>query len=170
MRNIDNGIESGNPTETPILKIQSQHIAHAKRNIRIQSPGLLQHSRRKIQPKKDNSRIAQIACDLPGPTTHGAYFAASGDLRGETPEQLTVQRLVLKFVKNSERIFIREPLVAFANWLGNIVVHDSKTLIFQNLIFQNGSADNTKVTWESARSGNQQLSMCNESFVWRLLH
>jgi len=56
-------------------------------------------------------------------TAHVTHFATSYDFSGEAIEQFSVKRLVLKFVKNSAGILVRDPIITFANRLCDVVVH-----------------------------------------------
>jgi hypothetical protein len=121
--NVDDGIERRDPGKRSIRKIQRQHVALPERNVRVQSPCLLQRSRRKIQSENRRARIPQVARHLTRPAPHVTNLATSSDFSGKAIEQSPVQRLVPKFAVDLACILVCHPIVAFTNRSRDAVAH-----------------------------------------------
>jgi hypothetical protein len=116
LRHIHDGVERGDAGECRIRDIQREHVSFAEANIRIQPLRFLDHTWRKVQPEqRGNARVAQIPGDVPGAAAYVANIAAPRDLGGEAIEQLAVERLVSKFIRDALRVIARDVVVAFAN-------------------------------------------------------
>ena len=121
--NVHDGIKSRDSRKRSVGEIERHHISFAETNVGVQPVGLFQHSRRKIQTEDGCTGVVQVARDVTGTATHVTHLAAPRDFRGETIEQLSIERLVPEFVGDSAGIFIRQLVVAFSNRLCEVVVH-----------------------------------------------
>src|ERR1700728_5126117 len=80
---VNDGIKCRDPSKCSIGKVQRHHVSFPEGNVWIELPGLLQHSRRKIQTENGCASIAQVAGDVAGAAAHVTYVATSYDRGSE---------------------------------------------------------------------------------------
>ncbi len=121
---IHNRAKSSDPRKGRVFQIKIHHIAYMEGQIRIQFSGVLDHARREVKAKNSCARLVQIAGHMAGSAAHVTYFPSISDLSREPVEQFSIERLVLKLVEDSARVFVRYPVIAFPDRLCALILQN----------------------------------------------
>src|SRR5713101_6368356 len=113
LRDVHNRVERGDTGQRSLGDVERHHVSLPEWDVRVQSPRLLQHSAREIQPKDRQLRFPQIARHVTRPAAQVGNLALPPHPRGNSVQQLAVQRLVLQLVINPAGVLLRQFVVSF---------------------------------------------------------
>ena len=111
-RDMDDGVEGNDAAQRVVCKVERQHIALAKGNMRVQSASLRHHGGREIDPTDVETAIVEVSRDVARATTQVTDRAERTSQVAKTAQDLSIERLVCELTRDALGVLTCNAVIA----------------------------------------------------------